>query len=192
MKIIFATHNRNKHFEVAKILPKNIELLSLDDIGCFEDIAETSETIEGNAIQKAEYVYTKYKIPVFADDTGLEIEALNGQPGVYSARWAGDNCTYNDNVVKALSELDGADNRNARFKTVIAFFDGESPHLFEGIIEGEITKKQKGAIGFGYDPIFLPHGYKQTFAEMDIGLKNKISHRGLAMEKFLEFLNHQD
>ena len=170
------------------MLPNHINILSLDDINCMEEIPETSDTIAGNALQKADYVKINYGVDCFADDTGLEIEALNGAPGVYSARWAGENCLYQDNVDKTLLELKGIKNRAARFKTVIALILNESTHLFEGIIEGEITEQPKGDSGFGYDPIFRPKGYKETFAEMPVELKNKISHRAIAVGKLVEFI----
>jgi XTP/dITP diphosphohydrolase len=188
MKIVFATHNEHKLFEVSKMLPNRIKILSLDDINCMEEIPETSDTISGNALQKANYVKTNYGVDCFADDTGLEIEALDGAPGVYSARWAGENCSYQDNVKKALTELKGIENRNARFKTVIALVLNGDTHLFEGIIEGEITEQPKGDSGFGYDPLFRPKGYDETFAEMPLELKNKISHRAIAVEKLIDFL----
>jgi XTP/dITP diphosphohydrolase len=188
MKIVFATHNEHKLFEVSKMLPNHINILSLDDINCMEEIPETSDTISGNALQKANYVKTNYGVDCFADDTGLEIEALDGAPGVYSARWAGENCSYQDNVKKTLAELKGIENRNARFKTVIALVLNGDTHLFEGIIEGEITEQPKGDSGFGYDPLFRPKGYDETFAEMPLELKNKISHRAIAVDKLIAFL----
>jgi XTP/dITP diphosphohydrolase len=192
MKIVFATHNEHKLFEVSKMLPNHINILSLDDINCMEEIPETSDTIEGNALQKANYVKLNYGLDCFADDTGLEIEALDGAPGVYSARWAGENCSYKDNVKKTLTELKGIKNRNARFKTVIALVLNDNTHLFEGKIEGEIIEESKGDSGFGYDPIFRPKGYDETFAEMPLEIKNKISHRAIAVEKLVSFLGVVD
>lgn len=188
MEIVFASHNKHKLLEVSKMLPNNVFLVNLEDINCTTEIPETSDTITGNALQKANYVKVNFGRDCFADDTGLEIDALNGVPGVYSARWAGENCSYQDNIDKALFEMKGIKNRNARFKTVIALILKNETHLFEGIIEGEITKYPIGKSGFGYDPVFKPKGYSQTFAEMSDDLKNKISHRGIAVNKLVEFL----
>ncbi|MEN8121929.1 MAG: non-canonical purine NTP diphosphatase [Bacteroidota bacterium] len=188
MKIVFATNNQHKLRELQQILGNQFELLSLDDIKCFEEIPETSPTIEGNSMQKAEYVYHKFKIDCFADDTGLEIEALDGRPGVKSARYAGDGRDMDQNIEKVFSELENTDNRNARFKTVISLILNGEKHQFEGIINGKIIKVKKGQGGFGYDPVFMPKGYDITFAEMDAGLKNKISHRGIAVQKLVQFL----
>jgi len=192
MKIVFATRNKHKLFEVSKILPNYIEILNLDDINCEAEIPETSDTIKGNALQKANYVKDHFGADCFADDTGLEIDALGGAPGVYSARWAGKNCSYLDNVNKTLKELKGIKNRTARFKTVIALNLNEKTYLFEGIIEGEITEHTLGVSGFGYDPIFRPEGYSETFAEMALEIKNKISHRAIAVEKLVAFLSAID
>ena len=170
------------------MLPNHFKIKSLDEINCTSEIPETSDTIEGNALQKADYVKHNYSIDCFADDTGLEIDALDGAPGVYSARWAGENCSYEDNVKKTLVELKGIKDRKARFKTVIALNLNEKTYLFEGIIEGEITEQPSGDSGFGYDPIFIPKGYAQTFAEMPKELKNKISHRAIAIKKLITFL----
>ena len=191
MEIVFVTHNKHKLEEAAKILPNTYHLLDLDEIGCREDIPETAETLEGNALIKARYVYNRYKMNCFADDTGLEIDALGGKPGVYSARWAGENCSYADNVDKVLSELKGVKNRKARFRTVIALILDGKEHLFEGMVAGKITEKPEGNAGFGYDPVFRPQGYRETFAQMAPGLKNAISHRGLAMKKLIRFLNRR-
>lgn len=188
MEIVFATHNKHKLSEVSKMLPNNVFLINLDDIKCTADIPETSDTIAGNALQKANYVKANFGRDCFADDTGLEIDALKGAPGVYSARWAGENCSYQDNIDKALFEIKGLKNRLARFKTVIALILNNETHLFEGIIEGEITEHPIGDSGFGYDPIFKPKGYLQTFAEMPEDLKNKISHRAIAVNKLVAFL----
>lgn len=189
MEIVFATHNKHKLSEVSKMLPNNVFLISLDDINCTSDIPETSDTIAGNALQKANYIKVKFGRDCFADDTGLEINALNRAPGVFSARWAGVNCTYQDNIDKTLRKMKGELKRDARFKTVIALVLKSETHLFEGIIEGEITEKPKGDSGFGYDPIFQPMGYSQTFAEMPEELKNKISHRAIAVNKLVAFLS---
>lgn len=189
MKLVFATNNQNKLNEVQKLIPNHIQLLSLKDIDCFEDIPETQETIKGNAIQKAEYIKQKYGYDCFADDTGLEVDALNGAPGVYSARYAGEQKDANDNMQKLLNELQNQTNRKAQFKTVIALNLNNVLHCFTGICKGEITSVKKGDSGFGYDPIFKPNDYNLTFAEMDLELKNKISHRGKAVDKLVNFLN---
>ncbi len=188
MKIVFATNNKHKLRELQQILAKKIKLLGLEDINCFEEIPETSPTIEENSMQKADYVRDKYKADCFADDTGLEIEALDGRPGVYSARYAGDEKNMDRNIEKVLSELENKDNRNARFKTVISLILNGEKHQFEGIINGKIIKDKKGIGGFGYDPVFVPNGYDITFGEMDADIKNSISHRGLAVKKLVNFL----
>lgn len=188
-KLVFATNNLNKIKEIKALIPDHIELLSLNDIGCKEDIPETSATIEGNALQKAQYVKEKYGYDCFADDTGLEVKALDGAPGVYSARYAGDQKNNEENIDKILQELSDKSDRTARFKTVIALIlDGEE-HSFEGICEGEILKKRIGEEGFGYDPVFQPIGYSKTFAEMSLKEKSEISHRGRATRKLIEFLS---
>ena len=189
MQLVFATNNLNKLKEVQSLLPQHIILLSLADIGCFEEIPETQTTIEGNAIQKANYVKNKYGYDCFADDTGLEVKALNGAPGVYSARFAGVQRNAEDNMNKLLEELKYLSNRSAQFKTVIALHINGKIEVFEGICQGEIIKTRQGEQGFGYDPIFQPIGYDQTFAEMDLALKNKISHRGKAIKQLISFLN---
>lgn len=189
MQLVFATNNLNKLKEVQALVPKHIKLLSLADILCIEDIPETQPTIEGNAIQKAEYVKSNYGYDCFADDTGLEVEALNGEPGVFSARYAGPQRNANDNMDKLLSELDNKDSRNAQFKTVVALHLNGKLETFTGICKGEITHKKHGEKGFGYDPIFRPEGYQDTFAEMDIELKNKIGHRGKAVALLIAHLN---
>ncbi len=188
MKLIFATNNKHKLEEVTKIINKRFKIVSLKDIECFEDIPETQNTIEGNASQKSHYIYKKYKMNCFADDTGLEIDALNGEPGVYSARYAGEDCSFEDNVKKVLKKLEGTKNRNAQFKTVISLIINGKEHQFEGIIKGKILNKKKGNLGFGYDPIFQPENYKKTFAELPSEIKNKISHRGIATKKLADFL----
>lgn len=189
MQLVFATNNQNKLKEVQALVPKHIKLLSLADILCIEDIPETQPTIEGNAIQKAEYIKTNYGYDCFADDTGLEVEALNGEPGVFSARYAGAQCNANDNMDKLLSELDDKDSREAQFKTVIALHLNATLETFTGVCKGEITTKKHGDKGFGYDPIFRPEGYNETFAEMDMELKNKIGHRGKAISLLIDHLN---
>ena len=190
MQLVFATNNLNKLKEVQLALPENIKLLSLSDIGCFEDIPETQDTIEGNAIQKAEYIKTLYGYDCFADDTGLEVEALNGAPGVYSARYAGEQRNSEDNMNKLLYELENSNNRSAQFKTVIALHLNDRLEVFEGICKGEIITEKQGENGFGYDPIFKPLGYDQTFAEMDLVIKNKISHRGKAVMTLVKYLQN--
>ena len=191
MQLVFATNNNNKIKEVQALIPEHIKLLSLQDIGCFEDIPETQNTIEGNAVQKAEYIKKHYGYDCFADDTGLEVDALNGAPGVYSARYAGEQKNAEDNMAKLLKELNGNEHRNAQFKTVIALHLNNNMHTFTGICKGEITTTKNGEKGFGYDPIFKPSGYNQTFAEMDLELKNTIGHRGKAIAQLVAFLNSQ-
>ena len=189
MQLVFATNNHNKIKEVQALIPSHIALLSLQDIGCFEEVPETQLTIKGNAIQKVKYIKEHYGFECFADDTGLEVEALNGEPGVFSARYAGEQRNANDNMNKLLNELQDKYNRQARFKTVIALHFNDTLHTFTGICEGEITSTKKGNSGFGYDPIFKPNGYYQTFAEMEFSLKNKIGHRGKAVVELVKFLN---
>ena len=188
MKLVFATNNEHKLEEVTKIISDDFKILSLKDINCLEDIPETQDTIEGNASQKANYIYKKFNVNCFADDTGLEIEALNGEPGVYSARYAGENCSFEDNVKKVLKKLEGKSNRKAQFKTVISLIIEGKEYQFEGIIKGTILKEEKGISGFGYDPIFQPIGYSKTFAELPAEEKNRISHRGIATKKLADFL----
>jgi XTP/dITP diphosphohydrolase len=188
MKLVFATQNPNKLKEVKSMLPANMEIVSLDQIGCFDDIPETQPTLEGNALQKARYINQNYGINCFSDDTGLEIEALGGEPGVFSARYAGEAKDSNANMEKVLTLLNGVENRKARFRTVIALILDGKEMLFEGIVEGEIIEHKQGKEGFGYDPIFLPHGYEQTFAEMPLAEKNLISHRKRAFHKLSEYL----
>ena len=188
-KLVFATNNQNKLKEVKAQLPSHIELLSLEDIGCEEDIPEIAPTIEGNALQKAQYVKSNYGYDCFADDTGLEVEALNGAPGVYSARYAGEDKNAEKNMQKLIEELHNEENRNAQFKTVIALiFEGEE-HLFDGVCKGQITHNRKGDKGFGYDPVFQPTGFLSTFAEMDLAQKTAIGHRGKAVKKLIDFFD---
>jgi XTP/dITP diphosphohydrolase len=188
MKIVFASNNKNKIQEIQSMLPVTIQILSLESIGCFEEIPETANTIEGNAIMKANYISEKYGFDCFADDTGLEVESLNGKPGVYSARYAGEQRNSDDNMDLLLRELLDKSNRKAQFKTVIALnFEGKQ-NLFTGIVSGEITLEKMGAGGFGYDPIFKPYGYENTFAELALEVKNEIGHRGKATKMLLEFL----
>lgn len=206
-KIVFATNNKHKLEEIRSILGEKFEVLSLSDIGCHEDIPETSDTLEGNAMQKAQYVFDKYGYDCFADDTGLEVEALGGEPGIYSARYAaldGDDSISHDseaNMTKLLRKLEGIENRKARFRTVIALTtstdkspsligrEGVGLYLFEGIVNGSIIRERRGGEGFGYDPIFQPEGYDQTFAELGNEVKNHISHRARAVQKLAEFLS---
>lgn len=188
MKIVFATNNKHKIEEVKKILPPDIELLTLFDIGCDEDLPETGNTFEQNAAQKARYIHDKYGYDCFADDSGLEVEALHGRPGVYSARYAGSNSSSAANVNKLLSELNLEENRKAKFRTVIALMIGEETSYFEGEIKGEITLRERGNNGFGYDPVFVPEGFHVTFAEMAPELKNKISHRAIAVKSLADYL----
>lgn len=192
MKIVFATHNANKLKEVRAHLSDRFEVLGLDDIDCHEEIPETGSTLEENALIKANYVAEKYQLDCFADDTGLMVDALNGAPGVYSARYAGDHGDSEANMTKLLREMEHAENRKARFMTVIALVrKGEDPELFKGSVEGQIIHQRTGEGGFGYDPIFRPDGYEITFAEMDLSEKNKISHRGRAVAKLVSFLSRR-
>ena len=189
MKLVFATNNKNKLEEVQALIPSYIELLSLKDIGCEEDIPETQPTIEGNAMQKALYVSEHYGYDCFADDTGLEVEALNNEPGVYSARYAGAQRNVNDNMNLLLDNLKFKNNRKAQFKTVIALYINDKLQTFTGICKGEITTEKYGKKGFGYDPIFKAEGCTETFAEMSLEEKNKIGHRGKAIKQLVAFLN---
>ena len=186
-KLVFATNNAHKLEEVAAILGDKVELLSLNDIDCHTDIPETAETLEGNALLKSSFIYRNYQLDCFADDTGLEVEALNGAPGVYSARYA-EGHDAQANMRKLLHELEGKENRKAQFRTAISLILDGKEYLFEGVIKGEIIKEKRGDSGFGYDPIFKPEGYEQTFAELGNETKNKISHRALAVQKLCEFL----
>jgi len=188
MKIVFASNNKNKIQEIQALMPKTIEIVSLEAIGCREEIPETANTIEGNAILKANYISEKYGFDCFADDTGLEVDALNGAPGVYSARYAGEQKNANDNMNKLLSELENTTNRKANFKTVIALNIGGEQKLFTGIVNGKIIEEKIGSNGFGYDPIFIADGFDKTFAELNLEEKSIISHRGIAVNKLLNFL----
>ncbi|MGJ8666204.1 MAG: non-canonical purine NTP diphosphatase [Patiriisocius sp.] len=189
MKLVFATHNQNKFNEVKLLLPKTIELLSLTDINCHEEIPETADTISGNAILKVEFIKDKYGLDCFADDTGLEVTSLNYEPGVYSARYAGEPSDSEANMKKLLEKLAGKKDRSACFKTVIALSYNEVDVLFEGLCEGTITKTKRGEKGFGYDPIFLPNGKIQTFAEMSLEEKSEIGHRGKAMRQLISYFS---
>ena len=192
MELVFATHNQHKVSEVQAMLPSDLHISSLAEIGCTDEIPETQDTLKGNALQKAHYVFDHYHYNCFADDTGLEIDALGGRPGVYSARYAGEGCSFADNVCKVLTEMQNVkeiEKRTARFRTVIALILDGKEYFFEGRVEGFITLNPSGNEGFGYDPIFLPVGWTQTFAEMDAADKNRISHRGLAINQLVKFLN---
>ena len=188
MKLVFASNNKNKIQEIQALVPAAIKIVSLEDIGCLEDIPETADTIEGNAVLKANYVTEKYGYDCFADDTGLEVEALNGAPGVYSARYAGEQKDANHNMDKLLLELKDQSNRKANFKTVIALNLNGKQNLFTGIINGKIIEEKMGTNGFGYDPIFVADGYNKTFAELTMEEKSTISHRGIAVKELILFL----
>jgi XTP/dITP diphosphohydrolase len=186
--LVFATGNPNKIKEANDLLPADLEIKGLKDIGCTEDVPETSPTIQGNALQKARYVFENYKVNCFSEDTGLEIDALNGEPGVYTARYAGEARDKEANMAKAIANLEGKSNRGAQFRTVIALIiDGEE-HTFEGIARGTIAMQKQGTEGFGYDPIFIPAGFDRSFAQMTQTEKNEISHRGQAVRKLVKFL----
>lgn len=188
MQLVFASNNKNKILEIQRMLPDSIQILSLESIGCHEEIPETATTIEGNAILKANYVTQKYGYDCFADDTGLEVDALNGEPGVFSARYAGEQRNADDNMSKLLGALSDATDRSAQFRTVIALNSDGKQYLFTGIARGEITLEKTGNQGFGYDPIFKPAQHLETFAELSIEIKNKISHRGKATRQLIDFL----
>lgn len=190
MELIFATHNANKLKEVQIMMPNHVKLLSLDDIGLNDDIPETATTIAGNAVQKVNYVKQRYDIPVFADDTGLEVLSLNNEPGVYSARYAGDHKNSDDNMSLLLEKLGTSTDRKARFVTVIALALNRHELIFEGVCDGEITKERSGTGGFGYDPIFRPIGYQTTFAQMSLTEKATISHRGIALRRLIDYLSN--
>ena len=187
-KLVVATNNAHKLEEIAAILGDEMELFSLKDINCHAEIPETADTLEGNARQKAMYIYENYGMDCFADDTGLEVEALNGAPGVFSARYAGDGHDSEANMQKLLKELKGNENRKAQFRTAICLIMEGKEYLFEGIVKGAIIEEKRGGAGFGYDPIFDPEGYDQTFAELGNDIKNTISHRARAVEKLCKFL----
>jgi len=189
MQLIFATHNKNKVKEVKSLIPNTINVLSLDDINLLNEIEETSTTIEGNALLKAQTIYNQTGINCFADDSGLLVDALNGAPGVYSARYAGEQKNDENNMQKLLLDLTNKDSRKAHFKTVMALIIDGKEYLFEGIINGKIISEKMGTNGFGYDPIFVPNGYTETFAQLNSETKNAISHRGIALKKLIEFIN---
>ena len=190
-KIVFATNNAHKLQEVSEILEDKIQIMNLKDIHCDEEIPETSDTIEGNAYQKANYIYEHYHVDCFADDTGLEVEALNGVPGVYSARYAGPQHNSKDNIRKLLTDMQDIENRNAQFRTAIVLILDGKIHLFEGTIKGTIIRSERGSGGFGYDSVFVPDGFEKTFAELGEEIKNKISHRAIATKKLVKFLLHE-
>ena len=188
MKLIFATHNSNKAFEIQKLLPEHFQILTLNDIDFQKDIPENEPTIEANSAFKVQFIFNKFNLNCFADDTGLEIESLNGKPGVHSARYAGEERNSDANMNRVLEELNGVENRNARFKTVITLIIYGEQHQFEGIVDGTIIEEKRGSNGFGYDPIFIPEDESKTFAEMNLNEKNKFSHRARAFEKMIAFL----
>jgi len=188
-KLVIASRNDHKILEMEQLLsPLGIEVLSTKDFPNLEEVVEDRPTLKGNALKKARYVAAQTNLPALSDDTGLEVEDLNGEPGVYSARYAGPSASYEDNVIKLLDELSGKENRKARFRTIVALVDGDKEFTFEGICNGKIIEEQRGSEGFGYDPIFMPVDYEHTFAELDSSKKNLISHRGKAVEKFVKFL----
>lgn len=188
MKLVFATNNRHKLDEVRAIVGDKVEVLSLNDIGCHDDIPETADTLQGNALIKARYIHEKFGVDCFADDTGLEVEALDGAPGVYSARYAGEECDSEANMQKLLQNLTGKSNRNAQFRTVIALIIKGEEKLFNGIVKGTITEEKRGDSGFGYDPVFVPEGFSESFAQMSGDMKNSISHRYRATLELSNYL----
>lgn len=190
-EICFATNNRHKLEEIRKQIGDQYTILSLEDIGCHEEIPETQATVAGNSMQKAEYINVRYSVNVFADDTGLEVEALDGAPGVISSRYAGPNATNEENMDLLLKELEGVENRSARFRTVITLIIDNELHQFEGIVEGKITQERMGEKGFGYDPVFIPEGHSVTFAQLSIEEKNQISHRGKAVKKMVDYFKNE-
>jgi XTP/dITP diphosphohydrolase len=190
MKLVFATNNLNKLKEVQEMLPNSIQLLSLKDIHCFDEVDETETTLEGNAQLKADYITQKFGFNCFADDTGLEVESLDGKPGVYSARFAGEPSNSENNMQKLLVDLETKSNRKAQFRTAVSLNINDKKFLFEGICKGDILTSKQGKKGFGYDPVFKPEGFEQSFAEMTSEEKNKISHRGIAIQKLVEFLSN--
>ena len=192
MELVFATNNKHKIREISDLLDDHFKILGLSDVNITGDIPEDAETLAENALFKAKYVHDRTGMNVFADDTGLEVDALGGAPGVYSARYSGEGRSFDDNITKLLGEMEGAENRLARFRTVIALILDGSEYLFEGTVEGEITRERRGNGGFGYDPVFLAEGYDLTFAEIPLAEKNKISHRARAMRKLLEFLTDRN
>lgn len=192
MKLVFATNNRHKLQEVKAIVGNRVEILSLSDIGCCDDIPETADTLQGNALIKARYISEKYGVNCFADDTGLEVDALDGAPGVYSARYAGEECNSEANMQKLLQNLTGKSERSAQFRTVIALIINGDEKLFNGVVKGRISTEKLGDSGFGYDPIFIPEGFSESFAQMSAEQKNSISHRFRATEKLSNYLKERD
>lgn len=190
-KIVFATNNRHKLDEIRSILGSSYTIVPMSETGCSEDIPETAGTLEGNALLKAQYIKTHYGYDCFADDTGLEIKALNNAPGVYSARYAGESKDPKANMLKVIKDLENQTDRSARFRTVIALIAGEKEYLFEGVVDGKLVEEARGNAGFGYDPVFVPEGYTETFAEMGVDVKNKISHRAKAVEQLKKFLDEK-
>lgn len=188
MKLVFATLNSNKAKEIQSLLPDDFQILTLTEINCLDEIPETAETLEGNSLLKAKFVSDNFNLNCFADDTGLEIDALNGRPGVYSARYAGEEKSTEANMNLVLSELTNESNRKAQFRTVITLLLNDKTHVFEGIVRGEMCKEKRGSDGFGYDPLFIPEGQSKTFAEMTLAEKNQQSHRAIAFEKMIDFL----
>jgi len=191
-KLVFATNNAHKLEEVKAILEPEYQIVSLKELGCFDDIPETEKTLDGNALLKARYIFDKYGVDCFADDTGLEVKALKGEPGVYSARYAGEANNAQENMKKLLKNMTGVESREACFRTVIALIESGEVRFFEGKIEGKIAEDPKGTAGFGYDPVFVPDGYQLSFAELGLEEKNKISHRALAVEKLTKYLKSKD
>jgi XTP/dITP diphosphohydrolase len=189
MRLCFATNNNHKLEEVAFAIKNKIDIQSLADIGCFEELPETRETLEGNSLQKAEYVFQHFNVPCFADDSGLEVEALNNAPGVYSARYAGPHRNSDDNIDFLLKNLSGISNRNAQFRTIITLIGLTKIYTFEGVVKGSIAHARKGSGGFGYDPVFIPNGFERSFAEMSLQEKNQLSHRAIAVQKLISFLS---
>jgi XTP/dITP diphosphohydrolase len=192
MELCFASNNEHKLSEIRPLLEPDFRILSLSDIGCFEELEETQNTLEGNSFQKADYVFRKYNVPCIADDSGLEVDALNGEPGVYSARYAGPQRNSDDNMNLLLKKLSDNRNRTAQFRTIITLVGFGPTQFFEGIVEGEIVQNKRGTKGFGYDPIFQPSGFDKTFAEMDLDEKNKFSHRARAIQKLIAFLKNNN
>ena len=190
-KIVFATNNSHKLAEIRAMLPQGIDVLSLVDINCHVDIPETADTLEGNALQKAQFIYENYGYDCFADDTGLEVDALDGAPGVHTARYAGEQHDTEANTDKLLSELKEKNSRRARFRTIIALIEKGEVHLFEGVVDGEIATERRGTDGFGYDPVFIPEDTGKTFAELGVSVKNKISHRARAVCKLMNYLRER-
>lgn len=191
MKLVIATNNPHKITEIKHAVGDKLEVVSLKEMGIEEEIPETNPTLEGNALQKAKYIRDKYQLACFADDTGLEIEALDGRPGVFSARYAGDNCSFQDNMDKVLAEMQGKENRKACFRTVVALVMGDEEYIFEGKVVGSIADKELGEKGFGYDPIFIPENNIRSFAQMSLEEKNAISHRSRAVKKFMQFIQEK-